>query len=178
MTIQKTKPALIPETVWLSSNALDALDDFGLRTGLETGAWLFGHRFDDAVEVHVIDGWTRGDEDCVSLHRDIKLERSYAKDGLTLVGDMHTHPYWTDESANDERGWTQLARDLGRPIVGLIVGGNPDQSSFPFADPLFAAWIAGPNRIRRVSVTKEADASLWPPRLRPLLPLIDEQDCY
>lgn len=155
-----TKPALIPETVWLSGRVLDEINDFGLTSGREHAAWLFGRRFDDAIEVHAIDGWTRGDEDSVTLHRDIKLERSYANDGLTLVGDMHTHPCWTNQSSKDERGWTQLARDLSRPIVGLIVGGSSDDSSFPFADPLFAAWMCGPNRIRRISVTKET-VPLW-----------------
>jgi hypothetical protein len=45
MTIQKEKRALIPETVWLSSNALDAIDDFQPTSGRECAAWLFGRRF-------------------------------------------------------------------------------------------------------------------------------------
>jgi proteasome lid subunit RPN8/RPN11 len=144
MTIQKEKRALIPETVWLSSNALDEIDDFQPTSGRECAAWLFGRRFHDRVEVHAVDGWVRGEPWSVLLPRDPQLELRHQDDGLQLVGDLHTHPSYADPSPEDERSWTSNARKFGRPVVGLIVGGSAPDSPFPFADPIFRAWMAGP----------------------------------
>jgi hypothetical protein len=126
-----------------------------LSSGREHAAWLFGHLDAEAVEVHMVDGWLRGERDKVEVRRDTQLERRYEQNGFQLVGHLHTHPCDQHHSVGDERAWTRLARELGRPTVGLIVAGSSPDSSFPFAEPLFAAWIAGPNRIRSVSVTKE-----------------------
>jgi len=170
------RSSVLPETVWLSRDVLDELNDLPLRTGIETGAWLFGRRIPGAVEVQAIDGWTEGDEERVVMHRDIQLERGYASEGLKLLGDMHTHPYWSDRSDGDEEGWQELARVLGRSVFGMIVTGKYRVAGeyFSFDEPRFQAWIASGTGIRQVSVTKES-AEPWPPRLRPLLPLIDEE---
>jgi hypothetical protein len=172
------RSTVLPETVVLSRDVLDELNESSLRTGIETGAWLFGRRIPGAVVVDAIDGWTQGDEERVVMHRDIQLERSYASDGLKLLGDLHTHPYWSDRSDGDKEGWSELARDLGRSIVGLIVTGKYRVAGeyFSYDEPRFQAWIAsGSGRIRQVSVTKQNNSEPWPPRLRPLLPLIAEE---
>jgi hypothetical protein len=173
------RSSLLPETIWLARDVLDAINDFP-PTGIEHGAWLFGrrsHGFPDVVEVLAVDGWTRGDEERVVMNRDIQLERSYARDGLKLLGNLHTHPYWSDRSDGDKEGWTELAGVLGRSVVGLIVTGKYRVAGeyFSFDEPRFQAWIASGVGIRQVSVTKERNSESWPPRVRSLLPLIAEE---
>lgn len=97
-----TRSALIPETVWLSSRTLDALDEFGLVSGREHAAWLFGRFFEDAVEIHMVDGWVSGDRDSGEISRDLQLERRYQGDGLQLVGHLHSHACWVDWSPEDD----------------------------------------------------------------------------
>jgi hypothetical protein len=144
MTIQKEKRALIPETVWLSSNALDAIDDFQPTSGRECAAWLF--RPPLPRQGRGSRGRRLGQRRTMECPASPRSAARVAPPGRRVAAGrcLHTHPSYADPSPEDERSWTSNARKFGRPVVGLIVGGSAPDSPFPFADPIFRAWMAGP----------------------------------
>jgi hypothetical protein len=117
--------------------------------------WLFGLRSSDEVEVHAIDGWTDGARDVVAIKRDPALEGLYCGSGLEVVGWLDSHAWgWVAIDA-DLSSWQKCARELGRPIVGLIVAGTAPDLPYPFINPEFRCWPTDGGSAKEIPIERE-----------------------